>query len=162
MDDRAYLLRAVDLALEAERAGNPPVGALITLDGAIIAEGANAIAAPFFHPGRHAEVVALGAVPPGLWPRRRSMTCYTTLEPCVMCYGALLLHGVGRIVFGAGDPQGGAGCLRAHLPPYFAGAGAAPVWDGPLLPERCDDLYARVARLFARIDRTSRRGTRDP
>ena len=94
-----HLHRAVRLALEAERLGNLPIGALITLDDEVIAEAGNSVLVPHYHPGRHAEMEALRRVPEELWPRSREMTCYTTLEPCVMCMGALL-HGVGRVVFG--------------------------------------------------------------
>ena len=76
------------------------------------------------------------------------MTCYTTLEPCVMCFGALLLHGVGRVVFGAYDTLGGAGTLLQHLPPYYEDARVFE-WEGPLMPEVCDPLYARADELFA-------------
>jgi tRNA(adenine34) deaminase len=78
------------------------------------------------------------------------MTCYTTLEPCVMCMGSLLLCGVGRVVFGARDVEGGAGVLLARLPAYYAGAGAAlvPEWVGPLLPEVCEPLARRVRERF--------------
>ena len=152
MKDDGYLLRAVHLALEAERVGNLPVGAVITLDDRIIAEGASAVLVPSFHPGRHAEVEALRAVPDALWPRRRSMTCYTTLEPCVMCLGALVLHGVGRVVFGARDPRGGAGAMMGHLPPYYAGGMSVPALEGPAAPELCDELYARAARRFALVE----------
>ncbi len=148
MKDDGYLLRAVHLALEAERVGNLPVGAVITLDDRIIAEGASAVLVPSFHPGRHAEVEALRAVPDALWPRRRSMTCYTTLEPCVMCAGALVLHGVGRVVYGSSDAEGGAGGLLSHLPRYYAGGAGVPAWVGPALPEICDPLYARARSRF--------------
>ena len=88
--------------------GNLPVGAVITLDENIIAEAGSLILTPVYHPGRHAEMEALRRVPVELWRRGRDMTCYTTLEPCVMCFGGLPLHGIGRIVFGAEDQQGGA------------------------------------------------------
>ena len=136
------------MALEAERAGNLPVGAVVALGGEVVAEGGNSVVVPLYHPGRHAETEALGRVPAELWPRGREMTCYTTLEPCVMCAGALLLHGVGRVVFGSTDAEGGAGMLLASLPPYYAGGRGVPLWVGPALPEVCDPLYARARRRF--------------
>jgi tRNA(adenine34) deaminase len=146
--DVGLVRRAVELALEAERGGNLPVGAVITLDGRVIAEAGNAALVPHYHPGRHAETEALGRVPAELWPRGREMTCYTTLEPCVMCAGALLLHGVGRVVFGARDPEGGAGVLLPHLPRYYAGGAGVPLWVGPALPDSCDPLYLRARARF--------------
>lgn len=146
--DIAHLRRAVNMALEAERLGNLPIGAVITLDARIIAEAGNAVLIPHYHPGRHAEIEALKQVPANLWPQSRAMTCYTTLEPCVMCAGALLLHGFGRVVFGAADTEGGAGHLLAHLPDYYAGGAGVPQWVGPMLPELCDALYARAKERF--------------
>jgi tRNA(adenine34) deaminase len=149
--DIAYLRRAVHMALEAERMGNLPIGAVITLDARIIAEAGNAVVIPHYHPGRHAEIEALKHVPANLWPLSRAMTCYTTLEPCVMCAGALLLHGVGRVVFGTTDTEGGAGHLLAHLPDYYANGAGVPQWVGPMMPELCDALYARSKERFDRL-----------
>lgn len=117
---------------------------MLALDGRIVAEGANRTLSPVAHPGRHAEVLALAAVPEALVPRLSEMTCYTTLEPCVMCFGALVQHKVGRVVFGAVDPRGGAAALRTHLPPDVAAEVAAARWQGPAWPERCDELYRRA------------------
>ena len=146
-----HLHRAVRLALDAERLGNLPIGALITLDDEVIAEAGNSVLVPHYHPGRHAEMEALRRVPERLWPRSREMTCYTTLEPCVMCIGALLLHGVGRVVFGTEDKEGGAGIVLSHLPEYYAHGAGVPAWIGPLLPEICDALYRRAAERFDRL-----------
>lgn len=146
--DRRFMERAVALALAAERDGNLPIGALIVLEGEVIGEGRSELLRPQYNPGRHAEIGALRSVDEQLWPRAREMTCYTTLEPCVMCFGTLLLHGVGRVVFGAYDRLGGGGVLLDHLPPYYE---SAPVfaWEGPLMPEECDPLYVRADELFA-------------
>lgn len=148
--DLEHLRRAVGLALEAERAGNVPVGAVVTLGGETIAEAGNALLVPAYDPRRHAEIEALARVPQGLWAEAGRMTCYTTLEPCVMCMGTLLLCGVGRVVFGASDAEGGAGVLLARLPVYYEGAGRAlvPEWVGPLLPELCEPLARRVRERF--------------
>lgn len=146
--DLEHLQRAVALALEAEKIGNLPIGAVITLDGKVIAEASNAMLTPNYHPGRHAEIEALQRVPVELWPRSRAMTCYTTLEPCMMCLGALLLHGVGRVIFGATDEGGGAGKVLGHLPAYYADRKGVPSWIGPALPEICDALYQRARQSF--------------
>src|ERR1051325_5710723 len=148
MQDMEHLRRAVQLALEAERRGNLPIGAVITLDAKIIAEGGNALLVPRYHPGRHAEMEALARVPEDLWPLSREMTCYTTLEPCVMCAGALLLYGFGRVVFGTTDREGGAGALLSHLPDYYSDGAGVPLWIGPQLPDICDPLCRRVKERF--------------
>jgi tRNA(adenine34) deaminase len=148
--DRRFMDRAIMLALDSEREGNLPVGAVITLDNEIISEGHSAVLEPTYHPGRHAEIMALRGVDDSLWPRARQMTCYSTLEPCVMCAGALLLHGVGRVVFGARDTLGGAGCILDHLPAYYDEGGVYE-WEGPLMQKACEPLYRRADAAFAKL-----------
>ena len=155
-NDNEYISRAIRLALDAENRGNLPVGAVIALDGAVIAEAGSSILTPVYHPGRHAETEALRQVPAELWPRSREMTCYTTLEPCVMCFGALLLHGIGRVVFGAEDTEGGATAVLSCLPPYYAGGVGVPEWVGPVAAGECDELYKRVAEGFERLPAAGR------
>ena len=149
--DFYFMRRAIQLALESEARGDLPVGAIVTLGGEAVAEAGNAVLVPFYHPGRHAETEALARVPASLWPRSRELTVYTTLEPCVMCAGALLLHGIGRVVFGARDPAGGAGALLLSLPAYYEGGAGVPRWHGPLMPELCDPLFRRVLERFDRL-----------
>jgi tRNA(adenine34) deaminase len=149
--DFGYLRRAVTLACRAEEDGNLPIGAVITLDDQAIAEACNGILVPHYHPGRHAEMEAMRRVPIHFWRRSREMTCYTTLEPCVMCMGAVLLHGIGRVVFGATDVEGGAGPVLACLPSYYANGRGRPAWVGPGLPEVCDALYKRVLERFDKL-----------
>lgn len=166
-EDQRFLERAVELALASEQEGNLPIGSVIVLDGEIVGEGKSQVLRPCYHPGRHAEVQALRSVDNGLWDRAREMTCYSTLEPCVMCAGTLLLHGIGRVVFGAFDVLGGAGETLKHLPPYYDKGGVYQ-WDGPLLPEVCDTLYRRADRAFEALpvgrkqwsDKRDERGSR--
>lgn len=145
--DYKFMRRAIELARETEAAGNLPIGALITIDNDIISEGVNTLVTSPYDPKRHAEMNALDQVALTLWPRANKMTCYTTLEPCCMCFGRLLLSGIGRIVFGAIDLEGGAGCLISHLPPYYH-QGNKPIWIGPLMPEICDELFQRSLAAF--------------
>lgn len=85
-----------------------PVGAILTLDGEIIARAHNQMEG-FKDPSAHAEILAIrsGAQKLGDW-RLLKATLYTTLEPCLMCAGALLLARVDRIVWGAPDLRQGA------------------------------------------------------
>ena len=145
--DRACFQRAIELALDAESRGNLPIGAVIALDGQIIAEGQNAIWSPELNANRHAEVEALRNVPQEHWPHARRMTLYTTLEPCVMCLGAILLHRIGRVLYGTADDYGGACLLRGHMPYFFEKAIARTEWHGPAYPQGCDPLFARVMEL---------------
>jgi tRNA(adenine34) deaminase len=145
--DTIYLRQAIRLAREAERNGNLPIGAVICLDGEVVGEGMNSIWRPAVALTRHAEMEALRSVPERLWSRSRQMTLYTTLEPCLMCAGAILLHQIGRLVFGALDPYGGAGLALESLPPFFREGLARVEWTGPALPAECDPLYTRAREL---------------
>ncbi len=146
--DERFMRDAVALALETEARGNLPIAALVTLDGQVVASGLNQSCRPTPHPGRHAEVLALANLPEALIPRLFEMTCYTTLEPCLMCFGALVLHGVGRVVFGANDPLGGAVGLAPTLSPHVARKFADMTWVGPILPELCDPLWQRASSKY--------------
>ena len=99
---------ALDAAREAEAAGEVPVGAVVVSGGKIIATGHNvSVSAP--DPSGHAEVVALRAAADVLGNHRLTdATLYVTLEPCVMCVGAIAQARVARVVFGAYDTKAGA------------------------------------------------------
>ena len=143
-DDREFMQRAIELALVAEQEGNLPVGAVIAIEGEVVAEGRSAIWVPRFDATRHAEVEALRAVPMHLWGSPEHMNLYTTLEPCLMCFGSILLHRIGRIVFGSSDPYGGASPVLGHLPTYFQERHQSTEWIGPIMQAECDPLYVRL------------------
>ncbi len=145
--DRRFMRRAIELALLAEREGNLPVGAVISLDGEVVAEGRSAIWVPKFDASRHAEMEALRAVPADLWISPEEMSIYTTLEPCLMCFGSILLHRVGRVVFGSSDGYGGASSVLSHLPPFFQERIENTEWLGPIMPAECDPLWERLLAL---------------
>jgi tRNA(adenine34) deaminase len=148
--DILFFERTISLAGEAEKQGNLPIGAVICYGGKIIAEGKNAIWHPTFNPNRHAEIEALRSVPEHFWEHSREMTLYTTLEPCLMCMGAILLHQIGRVVFGSSDDFGGASTVIGHMPPYFENELSRIEWIGPVHADRCDPLYERVIELEKR------------
>ncbi|GAA2859239.1 nucleoside deaminase [Microbacterium arabinogalactanolyticum] len=120
------MARALALAAEAAADGDVPVGAVV-LDpaGAIIGEGRN-IREITHDPTGHAEVVALRAAAEahGGW-NLEGHSLVVTLEPCVMCAGAILQARIGRVVFGAWDDKAGAAgsmydLLRDRRLPYRA------------------------------------------
>lgn len=100
---------ALSEALEALATGDVPVGAIvISPDGAVVGTGHNEREATG-DPTAHAEVIALRAAADstGSW-NLSDHTLVVTLEPCVMCAGAILNARIGRVVFGAWDPKAGA------------------------------------------------------
>jgi tRNA(adenine34) deaminase len=145
--DKTYICRAVELAQAAGAGGNLPIGAVITLGDRIIAEGANAIFSPELSAGRHAEMEALSTIPVDLRARGPEMTLYSTLEPCLMCLSAILLHRIGRVIYGSADPYGGGGMAAENLPPFFSEQFAETDWIGPAFSAACDPLYAQVKML---------------
>lgn len=146
-DDHSHLREAIRLAEQAEQKGNLPVGAVIVLDGEIVARGMNAIWQPSHDLTRHAEMEALHNLPPDLQHRYGEMTLYTTLEPCLMCAGAILLHRIERLVYGSADPYGGAVASFELLPTFFKEQLDRIRWEGPVLPNECDPLYKRLREL---------------
>lgn len=124
--DSEGMLRALALAEEASAAGEVPVGAVVLdASGAIIAEGRNT-REETHDPTGHAEVVALRAAAASTrsW-NLEDHTLVVTLEPCVMCAGAILQARIGRVVFGAWDEKAGAAgsmydVLRDRRLPYRA------------------------------------------
>lgn len=146
-EDAKFMHRAIGFALLAEREGNLPVGAVITLHGEVVAEGRSTIWVPKFEATRHAEMEAIRAVPTNLWGSSEEMNLYTTLEPCLMCFGSILLHGIGRVVFGSSDSYGGASSVLPHLPPYFQERFENTEWLGPIMPSECDPLHERLLGL---------------
>ena len=101
------MTRALELAELAASRGEVPVGAVITKDEEIVAEGHNLTVASN-DPTAHAEVVVIreAAQKLGDW-RLTECTLYVTLEPCAMCAGALVLSRLKRLVFGASDAKAG-------------------------------------------------------
>ncbi len=117
IDDHHYMGEALQEARLALAAGEVPVGAiLVGEDGHILGRGRNQpISAQ--DPTAHAEIIALRAGAGCLGNYRLpGTTLYVTIEPCIMCVGALLHARVQRLVFGAPDPKGGACVSLYRLP----------------------------------------------
>ena len=103
MTDEEYMRAALHLAREGAGLGEVPVGAVVVVGGEIVGRGANSPIARA-DPTAHAEILALrdAAARTGNY-RLSGATLYCTLEPCVMCAGALVTARVERVVFGARD-----------------------------------------------------------
>ncbi|MGE5606107.1 MAG: tRNA adenosine(34) deaminase TadA [Bacteroidota bacterium] len=106
--DQLFMREAIVEAAKAAREGEVPIGAVIVLDNQIIAKAHN-LRETNGDPTAHAEILALrgAACLKGHW-RLLGTTLYTTLEPCPMCAGAMVMARVERLVYGASDPKAGA------------------------------------------------------
>lgn len=148
--DEAMMRLAIAEAREAERLGEVPVGAVIVKDGEIVGRGRNTPIGSC-DPTAHAEIGALREAAHRLGNYRLTgTTLYVTLEPCIMCAGAMRHARVERLVFGAADPKSGVAGTVVDL---CRGAGANHDLEvtGGVLAEECGELL----RAFFR----SRRGT---
>lgn len=134
-DDIYFMKLALEEAEKAERLDEVPIGAVLVLDGKLIARGHNS---PIHRhdPTAHAEIQALRSA--GDWLHNYRMpesTLYVTLEPCLMCYGALVQARVARVVFGAPDPKVGVSQLQEVL--ERTNLNHRLQWQGGLLEDEC-------------------------
>jgi len=108
IDDVECMRVCLEEAAAAAASGEVPVGAVLVRDGVIIGRGRNSMIR-LRDPSAHAEILALraGAMAVGNY-RLPDTDLFVTVEPCIMCVGALLHARVRRVVFGCPDPKGGA------------------------------------------------------
>ena len=108
MMDTDYMRHALELAGQAQGAGEVPVGAVVVKDGEIIGRGFNAPISRH-DPSAHAEMLALREAAKNIG-NYRLVGCelFVTLEPCLMCAGAIMHARIARLVYGASDPKTGA------------------------------------------------------
>lgn len=108
MSDEIFMRAVLELARQAEAAGEVPIGAVVVKDGEIIGRGFNAPISRH-DPSAHAEMVALRDAAQRLG-NYRLVDCelFVTLEPCLMCAGAIMHARIARVAYGARDPKTGA------------------------------------------------------
>jgi len=143
--DETWMRRALELARQAEAAGEVPVGAVLARDGEAIAEGWNCPISTH-DPTAHAEIISLRAGGLALNNYRLvGATLYVTLEPCAMCMAAIVHARVKRLVFGAYDPKRGAVCnaLRLAEAEFL---NHRVDWTGGVLEEECSALLRAFFR----------------
>ena len=130
--DEVWMEEALEQAEAAYGAGEFPVGCIIVRDGRIIARGnrnGTAGEGVSFSETDHAEIRALKnmeaageGIPQGT--EDPGITLYCTMEPCLMCFGAIILSGIKRIVYAYEDPMGGGTqCDLSQLPPLYRNSG---------------------------------------
>jgi len=143
--DESWMRHAIRLAQRAEDHGEVPIGAVLVKDGRVIAEGWNN---PIerHDPTAHAEIIAIRDAGVKIQNYRLvNTTLYVTLEPCVMCMGAISHARIARLVFGAFDPQRGAVCNALQLTdaPFLNHRIA---WQGGVLETDCSELLKNFFR----------------
>jgi tRNA(adenine34) deaminase len=143
--DEKFMRLALAEAEKAFQAGEVPVGAVVVRGGEVIASAHNGPVG-LKDPSAHAEILALrrAAAEEGNY-RLAGTTLYVTIEPCLMCAGALIHARVSRLVFGAPDPKGGAvvslyGVLQDGRLNHRVEA------TGGVLREACSEILSRFFR----------------
>jgi tRNA(adenine34) deaminase len=136
---------ALEQARRARDAGEVPIGAVLTLDGTIVARGFNRPISSN-DPTAHAEVVAIreAAAATGNY-RLAGATLYVTVEPCLMCVGALIHARVREVVYGAAEPRSGA-LVSAVAASELPGLNHRLAFRGGVLEDECRDLIQQFFR----------------
>ncbi len=138
-DDLYYMTLAYNQAIDAWRADEVPIGAVIVNGDELVAAAHNAVIGQR-DPTAHAEMLAITQAASWLgdW-RLNAMTLYVTKEPCPMCSGATIMSRLGRVVYAVADPKmgmlGGAGNVAA-----VAGMNHRPIVESGVMAEECHAL----------------------
>ncbi len=141
MNDIDFMKKALQEAEEAKREGEIPVGAVIVCKGRIIARAHNETER-LHDVTAHAEILAITAASNRLGGKYlNDCTLYVTLEPCIMCAGALAHAQIGKIIYGASDPQHG--FLRLNAPILHP----KTLLEGGLLSDECSALLTEFFHL---------------
>lgn len=149
----AFMRKALEQAHEARRAGEVPVGAVVVVSGEVVGEGHNQPIGSH-DPTAHAEIVAMRDAARRLGNYRLTgATLYVTVEPCMMCVGAMVHARIGTLVFGATEPKAGAIVSTARAHEHAALNHHIDVVDG-VLEEEC----RAVMQAFFRKRRQPRGG----
>ncbi len=144
--DEAWMRHAIRLAQRAEWLGEVPVGAVLVKENQCLAEGWNSPIANY-DPSAHAEMNALRDAGKRIGNYRLvDTTLYVTLEPCVMCMGAIAHARVKRLVFGAYDTKRGAVCHALNLADADF-LNHKIEWQGGVLETECSDMLKAFFKL---------------
>ena len=116
-EDERYMKLALNEAMDAYEADEVPVGAVVVLNDRVIARGHN-LTETLKDVTAHAEMLAITAAANGLGAKYlKNCTLYVTLEPCIMCIGAIMHSQINRLVYGADDPKKGYTLLNRDFLP---------------------------------------------
>jgi tRNA(adenine34) deaminase len=142
MSEERFMREALALAAQAAEAGEVPVGAVVVKDGEVVGRGYNRPITTA-DPTAHAEIVAMRDAASRL-ANYRLVDCelYVTLEPCVMCVGAMVHARIKRIVYGTRDPKTGA-CGSIVDLPGLATFNHHGVFEGGVLAQESAEILRR-------------------
>ena len=147
--DHAWMKHAINLAKSAEKEAEVPVGAVLIYNDNVIGEGWNQSITKC-DPTAHAEILALRQGANYLKNYRLiHSTLYVTLEPCIMCVGAIVHSRVKRVVFGASDLRAG-GVLRAFQLGTTEKLNHRVKYDGGLFADECGNLLSSFFQIRRR------------
>jgi tRNA(adenine34) deaminase len=136
ISDDFWMEKALDLAVQAQKKGEVPIGALIVCKNEVVGQGYNCPISTC-DPSAHAEISALRAAAKNLENYRLAgCTLYVTLEPCMMCLGAMMHARISQLVFGAYDSKEGVVRKVAHRIKYVGG----------VLEENCSEILKQFFR----------------
>lgn len=138
--DEQHMSEAIKEAELAAAEGNWPMGCVLVLDNKIIARAHNT---GYTDKNRmaHAEIKALTDAQKILEANRGRVTLYTTYEPCPMCFGAIVVNKIKRVVTGIDLDQSGCLSLQNHLPAFFAQPKFRFEITKDVLAEECKEVY---------------------
>ena len=141
-NDKRFMNLAYQEALKAFDEGEVPVGAVVVKNGAVTGRGYNRIEA-LGDATAHAEIIAIGAASNSLqsW-RLEGCSLYVTLEPCLMCLGAILHSRIDRIVYAAADPRLGAIDTFSYRMEAERAYRRFPFITSGVLSDTCGDLLS--------------------
>ena len=145
MNDQYWMQQAIQLAKQAEALNEVPVGAVLTLNNELIASSFNQPIANH-DPSAHAELSVLRQAADKIGNYRLlNTTLYVTLEPCMMCVGAMVHARIQRLVFGAFDPKTGVVTSVARLldEPYL---NHRVQYEGGVLATECGEILSNFFR----------------
>ncbi|KIL71880.1 tRNA adenosine(34) deaminase TadA [Bacillus badius] len=144
-NDEFYMSLAIEQAKKAEALGEVPIGAVIVVNGEVIASAYN-LRETTQNAVTHAELLAIekACQKTGSW-RLEQADLYVTLEPCPMCSGAILLSRIERVVYGAKDPKAGCAGTLMNLLEDSRFNHQAEVVSG-VLEEKCGSMLTEFFR----------------
>jgi tRNA(adenine34) deaminase len=142
LDHEGFMRLALDEARRAEAAGEVPVGAVVVLDGTVIGRGFNQPIGAV-DPTAHAEIVAVREAARAVDNYRLTgALLYVTIEPCLMCVGAMVHARIGTLVFGATEPKAGAVVSTARALEFSSLNHRVEIVSG-VLSDECREIVQR-------------------